>query len=216
MRKIFIAISISILCMGYVSSAQAQTNRQYFLSIAPAYEIIYSQIEMRSQSVHAGFGIFNHYKFYIGGDMKYSYGKSIPEPYLRTVIFNRFSPGLKMKFLLLGNNRYKSDKYFDNLRFCFDLSSHYNFSYNQLYREGQLADRSLTNYLSADIGFSLLIPYGYVIKNTKLLFNRSDLYLEVLGSALINTDIANINAVSSDIHQVTTAAQIVFNWMYYF
>jgi len=195
---------------------KAQSNKQFFFALAPGYEAIFSQVEIRAESVNLGFGIFNQYKFHISGNLKYSFGKSLPEKNLRTIKFHRISPGIKLKWLVFGKNKYMSDKYFDNMRLCFDIASHYNFAFTELYRDDILSNEELVLYLSADIGFSLLIPFGYVAKNTNHFLNHSDLFLEVFGSAIIHTDIAILDATSSTIDQVTTAGRLVLNWMYYF
>lgn len=216
MRKLVLIILISLLLNILSIHIQAQNNKQYFISLAPAYEVLYSQLEIRAESFSFGVGLFNQYKFHISGNVNYTFGKSLPETNLRTVKFHRISPGIKMKWLLLGDNRYKSDKYFDNLRLCLDFASHYNFAFTELYREDMLTNEKLVPYLSVDLGFSLLIPYGYVAKNTIHFLNHSDLYLEILGSAIINTDISILNSTGSTIDQVTTAGKLALNWMYYF
>jgi hypothetical protein len=216
MRKLLLSATLCFVFILLQLKTNAQSDKQFFVAVTPSYEAIFSQVEIRAESVNLGFGLFNQYKFHISGNIKYSFGKSLPEPNKRTVTFNRFSPGIKMKWLVLGKNKYMSDKYFDNMRLCLDIASHYNFAYTQLYREDVLADQKLVPYLSADLGFSLLIPYGFVAKNTIHILNHSDLYLEVFGTAIVHTDIAIINAPSSTIDQVTTAGRLCLNWMYYF
>ena len=194
----------------------AQTTGKFFLSISPHVETIVAQTDIRTGGISVGFGVNNHNAYYAGGDLQYSYGFNVNDKYGRELTFNRFSPGAKFKWLLIGNNRYMTDSYFSNTRFCLDLSSHFNFAQTVLKRTYTTTEEGLVNYLSVDLGFSFLIPYRFKTKHKNLFFNSSDLYLEFLATAIINTDIALLNSSSSDIDQVTPAARIALNWCYTF
>jgi len=123
---------------------------------------------------------------------------------------------LKMKVQLFGNNKYMSDQYFDNLRFCLDFAVRYNLSATKAYRSDILVKELSQPFLSTDFGFSFMIPYGYVGKNTSHFLNRSDLFLEFYANILIERDISLLYHASSSIDNITMGGTIALNWTYQF
>ncbi len=218
MKKIFDLKSI-LLAATLFSFMTLQVNAQekkMVLQFVPHMDAIASQTFILAPGLNVGLGYYNLLNFYISGNIDYSRGKNIMDPYERDVYFNRLSIGVKAKLKLAGRNRYITDKYFHNMRLMLDFGGFYHVAPTQLYRSGELSEDQTVQYLSGDLGLSLMIPFGYLAKHRNRFLNRSDLFLEVLGSYLINNDVSLLYGGGSSLSNGTPALKINLNWTYYF
>lgn len=194
----------------------SQSGNTHLLSVTPAYEMIFSQVEISAGSLKINYGVYNNLRFYLSGGASISYGQNAIDKYGRVSKFERISPNIGMKWLMLGRNKYMSFLTWENTRLCFDAGLTFHLSNSSLYYNDKLFRKKTIFYPSVDFGGSLLIPFGYVAKHRNTFLNRSDLYLEITESLLIKKDVSLIVSAASIIDDITFASRIGLGWYYIF
>ncbi len=215
-NKRILFYALSGILMLTITTARAQEDQKLILQLGPHWDAIASQTLLMAPGINIGLGYYNRLRYYISGNIDFTKGKNYYDNYERDVNFDRVSVGVKMKWQIAGNNRYITDQYFHNMRLCLDLGGYFHVAKTELYRFDKLSKQSTIQYLSGDLGFSLMIPYGYLAKHRHKLLNRSDLFLEVLGSYIVHNDVSLLYSSSSVLNNGTPAGRIMLNWTYYF
>lgn len=198
-----------------VLSSYSQLSGTNFINVIPTYEMIFSQVKIISGGIQLNYGLYNNLRFYLMGGASLSYGQNLEDKYGRKTIFERFSPGIGIKWMMLGKNKYTSMLTWENTRLCFNFALTTHISNSSLYYGDQLFKKKTIFYPSLDFGGSLLIPFGYVAKHRSYFLNRSDLYLEITESFLIKRDVSLITSSASVINDITFASKIGLGWYYY-
>lgn len=103
----------------------------------------------------------------------------------------------------------------ENSRFCLDFGAFYHFNFTEAYRSDELVESELNPVLGLQLGFSMLIPYTPLMKNTMKFFNKSDLYLEVCESFLVDNDISLFYNSGSNLANFTYETKVSLNLVYY-
>lgn len=213
MKRIFTLSLIFVLLSGF---GYSQSELPKFISVTPNYSIAFSQLMLSHAGLELGFGQYDERRLYISGVLGYRNLFSFKDAYDRSVKGNTFNAGVKFKYQVLGSNRYQSARWIENMRLCLDFGARYNLQPTQYFNASGLVRKGNVNYISTDLGFSVMIPYSVILKNVKKIFNWSDIFLEVYETIYVTNDLGNIQSTSSAINNVTMGTTVMLSWIYQF
>lgn len=196
----------------------AQLNSQFdqkVISFNPYFGYSYSQLNIVNTSFEAGFGFFDKDALYALAVVGVTRGSSLSDDYKRSTTFTGITPGIRLKYKLLGPREYIGASYFQNMRITADAGLFLHMNFTEAKRGESVVTDDLGLYPSFQFGGSILIPYPFTLKFSNRFFNRTDLFFEVLHKTYLSNNISMFHSEWSEIETVTAGYRIGLNLVYY-